>query len=296
MESVVAKETLARVGYECYQLGESPRWDEQEQALWWVDILRHRLYRWQAESGVIVKRDLGQEVGCFSLCHAGGLILGGQSGLLRLPELTSAHAHVLHAPEADRPWQRFNDGRCDPAGRFIAGTMNPRKDEQFGSFYQLTANALRPLLGKSWTCNGLAFSPDGQTLYWSDTPNRTIYRCAYDVTSGEVGASELFYLVPEGWGRPDGACVDSEGCYWSAQYGGGRLLRLSPQGELLECLLLPVTNPTMPCFGGPELNSLFITSAAQQLTPQQLRANPWEGALLRLETRVTGLVESRYRE
>ena len=104
----------------------------------------------------------------------------------------------------------------------------------------------------------------------------------------------VFYVVPEGWGRPDGACVDSEGCYWSAQYGGGRLLRISPEGELLQTVLVPVSNPTMPAFGGPDLKTLYVTSASQGMSEQQLAANPLEGAVLALPMDVAGLLEPRF--
>lgn len=294
MKSHINHTDIVAIGRERMLLGECPRWDEQTQTLWWVDIGRARLYHRQAGSEPAFLQ-LDEATACLALDQKGGLVLAGQSGFSRLPDPTQPVREPIVDPEADKPWQRFNDGRCDSAGRFIAGTMNPDKDEHFGTFYQLAADGtVRPLVGRSWTCNGLAFSPDGCTLYWADTPNRSIYCCEYDLAEGRVVNQRLFYVVPEGWGRPDGACVDSEGCYWSAQYGGGRLLRLSPEGELLETVPLPVSNPTMPAFGGPDLKTLYVTSASQGMSEAQLAANPLEGAVLALPTAVAGLTEARF--
>ena len=274
------------------QLGECPRWHAETQTLWWVDILKHQIHRHHPASGAHSIIQLNEEIGCFIWRRQGGLLVGLQSGLAFIDDLANPVLRPIADPEADKPWQRFNDGRCDPAGRFIAGTMNGRKDDSYGTFYQLDASLnLRQLVGKSWTCNGLAFSPDGKTLYWSDTPNRTIYRCDYDVVSGNVSNQQVFFVVPEGMGRPDGATVDSEGNYWSAQYAGGRVLCISPQGELLRNIELPVTNPTMPCFGGPDLKTLYVTSANQKMTPEHLADHPMEGAVLAIPVDVAGLPE-----
>lgn len=274
------------------QLGECPRWHAETQTLWWVDILQHQIHHLKIATGEHGVIQLNEEIGCFIWREKGGLLVGLQSGLHFIEDINNPVLTPIADPEADKPLQRFNDGRCDPKGRFISGTMNPKKDDSYGTFYQLDTDLkLRQLVGKSWTCNGMAFSPDGKTLYWSDTPNRNIYRCDYDVETGDVSNERLFFHVPDGMGRPDGATVDSEGNYWSAQYAGGRVLCISPAGELLRNIELPVTNPTMPCFGGPELKTLFITSACQKMTEEHLAAHPMEGALLAIDLDVAGQVE-----
>jgi len=281
---------------ERFDLGECPRWDEQLQQLWWVDINAHRLHRWEPASGEHRQLQLPEPIGCFALRQDGGLVAGLQSGLWLIDSLESGQLTQLGDPEAHLPHQRFNDGRCDGRGRFIAGTMNPDKDDHFGTFYRLDpAHAITPLVGRSWTCNGLAFSPDQRTLYWADTPGSTIYRCDYDIETGQVANQRPFFVVPEGWGRPDGAAVDSEGAYWCALYGGGQVLRIAPDGTLLQQLPVPVSNPTMVAFGGPELRTLYITSARQKMTAAQLEANPLEGALLSCPAPVAGLPEARFR-
>lgn len=276
-------------------LGECPRWHQETQTLWWVDILKHQIHSHNPVSNIHGILQLKEEIGCFTWCEKGGLLVGTQSGLSFIKNLSTAELTPIANPEADKPWQRFNDGRCDPAGRFIAGTQNPRKDSSFGTFYQLDLQQqLRPLIGKSWTCNGLAFSPDGKTLYWSDTPNHVIYSCKYDVSTGQVSEQRKFYVVPENLGRPDGGAVDSAGNYWSCQYAGGRILCISPYGELLKNIELPVTNPTCPCFGGPDLKTLYITSASQKLSEEHLAEHPMEGALLALDVDIPGLPEVFY--
>lgn len=287
---------MSPISEERFLLGECPRWDCDTQSLWWVDILQCQLHGLHTLSGERSFVQLPEQIGCFALREGGGFVVGLQSGFAFLSGTDVPVLQAICDPEADKPAQRFNDGRCDPRGRFIAGTTNPLKDESFGRFYQLDGQQrVRPLVGRSWTCNGLAFSPDGCTMYWSDTPNGTIYRCDYDPDSGEVANERVFFVVPEGRGRPDGAAVDSEGCYWSALYAGGAVIRISDKGELLQTVRLPVSNPTMPCFGGPDMRTIYVTSARQKLSPEMLAANPLEGAVMSLRADVEGLPDYKYR-
>jgi sugar lactone lactonase YvrE len=277
-----------------FALGECPRWDEKNQMLWWVDILNQQLHGLDSHSGEHLCRQFSEEIGCFSLRKSGGFILAGRSGFWLIDSFDGELQHI-YDPESDFPNQRFNDGRCDSDGRFIAGTMNPNKDESYGQFYQMgSTHHVSPLIGRSWTCNGLAFSPDGRTLYWSDTPQRSIYQCDYDPSTGKVANQRLFYQVPDEKGRPDGASIDSKGNYWSALYGGGEILCISPNGILLHELQVPVTNPTMVAFGGKNLQTMYITSANQKLSEKQLMDNPLEGSLLSCEAPYPGCVESRF--
>jgi len=279
---------------QCFTLGECPRWDEKKQVLWWVDIINQQLHGFNSQSGEHIFRQFSEEIGCFALCESGGFILAGSSGFWRIDSVNGPMQH-LNDPESDFPRHRFNDGRCDKQGRFIAGTMNPDKNDTFGQFYQINAmHQIKRLIGRSWTCNGLAFSPDGTTLYWSDTPQRSIYQCDYDVQTGIATNQRLFYQVSDNKGRPDGGSVDSLGNYWSALYGGGEILCISPDGRLLQELSVPVSNPTMVTFGGVDLQTMYITSANQQLSEQQLKANPLEGSLLRYRAPYPGIIESRF--
>lgn len=277
-----------------FQLGECPRWDEQTQAIWWVDINEQQLHRLTIVNGDHQFRQFSEQIGCFTLRENGGLVLAGQTGFWFLDSLQGA-MHFIGDPEKNLPEQRFNDGRCDSEGRFIAGTMNPNKNEKFGRFYQLNNDLqVRPLIGQSKICNGLAFSPDTRTLYWSDTPLRTIYQCDYAPETGEVSNQRLFYQVADNKGQPDGGSIDSLGNYWSALYGGGEIICISPQGELSQTLKVPVLNPTMVAFGGLDFKTMYITSARQNMTTQQLTENPMEGALLSCQAPYPGLLEPRF--
>jgi len=278
-----------------FDLGECPRWDEKTQTIFWVDINQQQLHSLCITNKQHQWRQFSEQIGCFTLRESGGFVIAGESGFWFLNSL-QGEMQFIGDPEKELPQQRFNDGRCDRQGRFIAGTTNPLKNQSFGKFYQLNEKLnIRPLVGHSWTCNGLAFSPDQRTLYWSDTPERRIYQCDYDLQSGEVTNQRLFFQVPDHKGRPDGASIDSKGNYWSALYGGSEVICINPLGKLIHTVKVPVTNPTMVTFGGDDLKTMYITSAKQKLSEIQLKTNPIEGALMIYAAPYAGLLESRFR-
>lgn len=276
------------------KLGECPRWDQESQCLYWVDIENFRLNQFNPESGDNQVLQLDEEIGCFALKEGGGFIAGLRSGFASIESMAGGLSAIAD-PESDKPWQRFNDGRCDAAGRFIAGTVNPKKDAYSGHFYSLDKGKVRKLVGENWTSNGLAFSPDNQTLYYSDTPRHTIFACDYDLATGQVGEERIFAQFPHGWGRPDGAAVDSEGNYWSALYGGGRVVQINPQGEIINTIAVPAKNPTMVAFGGPQMKTLFITTT-QAGSEHEAEQYPLSGSLFSVEVEVAGLAEPKYQE
>jgi sugar lactone lactonase YvrE len=277
----------------CAQLAECPRWDPEQQMLFWVDIDAGRLHGFDPKTGVDRFLQLDEEIGCFALRASGGFVAGLRSGFVTIDSLDGG-LHAIADPEQDKPEQRFNDGRCDPAGRFIAGTMNPNKDEYSGHFYSLDSeHRVQQLVGNNWTSNGLAFSPDGKTLYYSDTPRHLIFACDYDVTTGRVSNQREFIRFPLGYGRPDGAAVDSEGFYWSALYGGGRIVRISPAGKIVNTIAVPAKNPTMVAFGGKDLKTLYITTAASK-SEQEKSQYPLAGSIFSVELPVAGLADAKF--
>lgn len=275
------------------KLGECPRWDEQTQTLYWVDIDNFRLNQLDPATGKNQFLQLEEEIGCFALKESGGFVAGLRSGFVSIDSLTGGITPITD-PESDKAWQRFNDGRCDAAGRFIAGTLNPRKDADSAHFYSLEGSTAKQLVGENWTSNGLAFSPDNKTLYYSDTPRHTIFACTYDVATGTVGESRVFYQFPKGWGRPDGAAVDVEGNYWSALYAGGRVVQINPQGEIINTIAIPAKNPTMVAFGGKDLTTLFITTTKAG-SEDEAEQYPLSGSIFSVEVEIAGLVEYRYK-
>jgi sugar lactone lactonase YvrE len=266
-------------------LGESPVWDAKRGLLWFVDIKGRRLHRFDPATGRSCAADIAEDIGCVAPALDGTLIAGLRSGLWRLSEDGALLARLADNPE-DQATSRFNDGRTDPAGRFLAGTIDEPKAGGKAHLYRYDQRGLIALASGLLTSNGLAFSPDGKTLYHADTPRFLVSRYDYDPASGNLANRRPFIqLEPtaQDRGRPDGAAVDSQGCYWTALYEGGRVHRYDPDGHLMAIYPVPARNPTMPAFGGADMKTLFVTTASAEGD-----ANP--GALWAMEAPVPGLV------
>ena len=293
-------------------LGESPFWHPQEQRLYWVDIPGRRIARVAVQGleaqGPVAYWPLPQEPGCIAPVQGGGLIMALRDGIYLASEWGGPLQLLVAAPYDARK-QRFNDGKCDAQGRFWAGSLYEPKDQALGVLYMLDGQGLHAMLGGTKdgahdgvvTANGLAWSPDGRTAYWADTAAHQIRAFDFDAASGQLSNPRVFYQAtpkPAGWawgsaapygGRPDGAAVDAEGCYWSAQYEGGRLLRFSPQGEVLAEVVTPVPCPTMPCFGGEDLKTLFITTSRHGRSQAELAQYPGTGCVWAMRVEVAGV-------
>jgi sugar lactone lactonase YvrE len=278
------------------QLGECPVWDADGQVLFFVDIKGMALHRFHPATGEHAVVTMPEEIGCIGLRKGGGFIAGFRSGLWLLDAQGGREAFLADNPE-DQRTSRFNDGRVDPAGRFLAGTIDEPKDGAKAHLYRIDRRGLATLAGGLLTSNGVAFSPDGRTLYHSDTPTFTVWRYAYDPASGEATDKALFArLEPTETdrGRPDGAAVDAEGCYWTALFEGGRIQRYAPDGGLLAEYPVPARCPTMVCFGGPELKTLYVTSARTGRSGDELKAFPHSGSLFSMPVDVPGLPETHF--
>ena len=297
-------------------LGESPFWHPQEQRLYWVDIPGRRIARVAVEGlqaqGPVEYWPLTQEPGCIAPVRGGGLVMALRDGIYRAREW-GGDLQLLVAAPYDTTRLRFNDGKCDAQGRFWAGSLYEPKDQALGVLYMLDDQGLHAMMGGEKggekgganhgvvTANGLAWSPDGRTAYWADTAAHQIRVFDFDAPSGQLTHARVFYQAtpkPAGWawgsaapygGRPDGATVDSEGCYWSAQYEGGRLLRISPTGQVLAQVPTPAQCPTMPCFGGPDLKTLFVTTARHGRSDAELAQYPGAGCVWAMRVEVAGL-------
>jgi len=275
------------------QLGECPRWDEHAQCLYWVDIDAGQLHRFDPASEKDTFMQFDEEIGCFALRKDGGFILAMRSGFYFLDHW-GERLKFISDPESHLPTNRFNDGRCDVAGRFLAGTIYPPKDHGGANLYSLDSNLqVAQLESNILTSNGVAFSPDNRRLYFSDTPRHLIYYYDYDCESGQVSNRKVFHQFPEGKGRPDGAAVDIEGNYWSALYEGGRVVCLDTYGRIIQEIKVPVTCPTMVAFGDEDLKSLYITSVGQR-PEEELERYPLSGALFRVRVDIPGQIEHRF--
>ena len=279
------------------QLGESPVWHPRERVLYYCDIPGHTLQRFDPASGDLRHWCFGTDVASLAPCLNGGLLLAMRSGLWHFDPV-SGERSLAAAPPYDPSTERFNDGKCDPQGRFWVGTIYEPRDPALASLHCFARGRLTRRLEGITALNGLAWSPNGRTMHWSDTKAHTIYAADFDPGSGTLSRQRVFASFPlkrtgesldAYGGRPDGAAMDVEGCCWVAMFEGQRLLRLSPAGDVLQAVELPVRCPTMPCFGGPDLKTLYVTSARANRPQAELLAQPWAGCVLALDVGVPGL-------
>jgi sugar lactone lactonase YvrE len=281
-------------------LGESPFWHPDEASLYWCDIPGKALRRWHAASGKHQLWDFDTEPACCVPLPGGLLLLAMRDGLFRFDPATGQR-QALAPPPYDPATERFNDGKADAQGRLWVGTIYEPRTPPKAALYRWPAGRaakLDRIAGDITVSNGLAFSPDGSTLYWSDTPSHRIFAFDFDGAAGSLSRQRVLAefplkqpgqdLVTYG-GRPDGAAVDAEGAYWVAMFEGQRLLRLAPDGQVLQDLSLPVRCPTMPCFGGADLRTLFVTTARHNRPQAELDAQPMAGQVLHLRVDVPGL-------
>ena len=278
-------------------LGESPMWHPREQVLYWCDIPGHRLYRFDPVRRDLVHWQFDTDVASCAPMLDGGMLLAMRDGLFRCDLATGARRR-LAAPPYDPGVERFNDGKCDAQGRFWVGTIYEPRQPALAALYRYGRGELERQAEGITVSNGLGWSPDGRAMYWSDTKAHRIDVFDVEPASGELSARRTFAgfeprqvgePLSRYGGRPDGAAVDTEGCYWVAMFEGSRMLRLSPNGELLREVRLPVQCPTMPCFGGADLKTIYITSARHGRPPEELAVQPWAGCVLSLRVDVPGL-------
>ena len=280
------------------KVGESPLWNPQQQAWYWVDIPARHIWRLDANSGALRHWQTSEMVACIALAPDFSLIAGMESGLFRLqlgPDLPAIE-HKLASPPDLKLGMRFNDGRCDRQGRFWAGTMHMDMTaaKSIGGLYRYTGDTglSASFVDALIVQNGLAWSPDGRTMYLSDShpTRRLIWAFDYDTDSGTPHARRIFVDMNLFPGRPDGAAIDSEGCYWTCANDAGCLLRFTPDGKLDRQIALPMAKPSMCSFGGPGLDTLLVTSISTGAADE----SPYAGAVLMLRPGVSGIAETLF--
>jgi sugar lactone lactonase YvrE len=275
-------------------LGESPVWSVQEQALYWVDSRGPTIFRLDGSSGKVRSWKLPEVIGSIVVRKAGGLVAATKSGFHFFSTETGAVQQIAD-PEKHLPDNRFNDGRCDRRGRYWSGTMSDARRDPAGTLYCLSPDlTVRGFKSGIIVPNSLCWSPDDRTMYFADTYKATIWAYDFDLERGEMSHERVFVDTSAGPGRPDGATVDADGCLWSAEYGGSRVVRYTPQGKIDRTIALPATSVTSCSFGGAHLDMLYITTATQRLTAEQLKEQPLAGGLFAVRPGVSGVPEPAF--
>ncbi len=307
-------------------LGESPLWHPTEQVLYWCDIPGHALNRFDPATGEHTLWPFETDVACCAPLMEGGLLLALRSGLVRFDTATGSTEPLLDEPPYDPNKERFNDGKADVQGRLWVGTIYEPRDVPNAALYRYADGKLDKVADQITVSNGLAWSADARTMYWADTQAHTVYAFDFERAGGAITHRRVFAQFPVKkatarpelsgsplggraplsgdlggsidpadqdlstyGGRPDGAAVDVEGHYWVAMFEGARVLRFAPDGTLVQEIRLPVRCPTMPCFGGADLKTLYITTAREKRPADELAREPLAGCVLQLRVDVPGL-------
>ena len=271
-------------------LGESPIWSESENAIYWVDIIGKKLHRTMLESRTTLTWKLPSCPGMVALRNKGGLVIALEDGLYTF-QPGSGELQLLVAVEASMPNNRPNDGKCDCAGRLWLGTMNKvNADHTTGSLYRIDPDLTITAIATRYRIpNGAAWSPNNDLMYHTDTKKDVVWAYDFDSKAGQISNKREYLRFEQDFsGAVDGAAVDTNGGYWSAMYGGGFVRRTFSNGEVDSDILLPIMQPTMPAFGGRDMKTLFITTARQKLSDQELRDQPMAGALLSVNSKFRG--------
>ena len=276
-------------------VGECPRWHAGERALHFVDVPARTLHRWDPATGERRSRSFQEQCACFAFRRAGGFVLGMEAGFGLIDSFDGPLRPYGEQVESQRPWSRLNDGRTDPQGRFWAGAMDTSKSHHDARLHRLDPDGtVTTWAGGAYTSNGAAFSPDGRTFYYSDTPEHRLDAFDFDGSTGAVSHRRIFHQWPHGNGRPDGGSTDEAGCYWSALYAGGRVARLSPAGEVVEEVTIPAPKPTMIAFGGDDRRTAYVTTAREGLSEEELATFPASGGVFSFRVDVAAVPETLF--
>jgi sugar lactone lactonase YvrE len=277
------------------QLGETPLWCERERKLWWLDIERPRLQSFDPSNGAhkVVAFDHTVFLGSLALGDDGSQLLALDLELHR----RQPSGELSPFARVERGFDnRLNDGRVDARGRFWVGTMDNQLHRANGALYRVDPNGrVHRMLDGVIVSNGIAFAPDGRTLYFTDTRRHTMWRFDLDLDDGTLSNRRVFADHSATGDRPDGACVDADGCLWTAFFAGRRVVRHRPDGTIDLVVPMPVTNPTCVCFGGNDWRTLYVSSATKFLTAEQRAAEPLAGSLFAIHGLGQGLPEHRFR-
>jgi L-arabinonolactonase len=287
-------EIRAELLVDCHNaLGECVMYNSDDRRVYWTDVYERRLYDCATDGSDVSVRELPEKLGSFAFDAAGNLLAAFESGLFRY-ELSTGRAERLTRFEPDIDATRLNDGRCDRDGRFVVGGCHQGFYNPVSSVLSYDGASARTLIEKVALTNAIAFSRDGEAMYFSDSETRRIQRYDYDRASGALGERRLFASIADDAGFADGSCVDAEDCLWNARYYAGFVQRYRPDGSEDLRVRVPTDCVTCICFGGDDLRTLFISTGCKDLGADQLAAQPHAGGLFVARVPATGLSESRF--
>jgi sugar lactone lactonase YvrE len=274
-------------------VGESPRWNPVDQALWWADIYEPSLNRFDPATGKGRKYAMPEHIGCFSFTRTGRIIAGMKSGIAFIDLEPTVKIERVFDLNPNQTGYRFNDGRCDPGGRFWAGTILEGLERKVGALFRFDPSGrCEKLIGEMICPNGLAFTADGKTMYHSDSRLDYVWKWDVDQATGAISNQRVFLAIDIQEGRPDGAVCDAEGGYWICHVGAWRVARYTPDGRIDRVIGLPVQRPTACTFGGRNLDTLFVTTATRGLGATALAKQPLAGNLFAIvDVGVRGIAE-----
>jgi len=272
------------------ELGEGPFWHPLLERLFWFDILNQTMLSAGTDGHIVDRITFKDTVSAGAVIDKDSLAIAQSGALLRYDFLTDSTS-VIAEIEGDIPTNRTNDSRVDRTGGFWIGTMGRKPDAKVGGVYQYRAGETTKVIENIRIPNSICFSPDGRTAYFTDS-GKMIVRCATDPATGlPVGPWEDFFTM-EGPGGADGSVVDSEGYLWNARWGGGKVIRISPDGKLDKVVEVPgVSQVSCPAFGGDDLKTLYITTAREHMTPEQIEREPHAGSVFAVALDVPGIAE-----
>jgi sugar lactone lactonase YvrE len=276
-------------------LGEGAVWHARRQRLYWVDIDEGKVHLFDPVDHSDQVIQIGQKVGTVVPRRSGGLMLAGQHGFAAL-DLRTHQLRPICDPEQDLPDNRFNDGKCDPAGRFWAGTISLKRQPRTASLYCMEPDhSVRRMLRGLTNSNGIVWSLDRATMYHIDTPTLRVTAYDYRLETGEIANPRAVVTIAEGRGRPDGMTIDAEGMLWIALWGGACIGRWDPgTGRLIRTIPIPASRVTSCAFGGPDLADLYVTTARVGLGPEESAAQPHAGGLFRVRPGITGVEAAEF--
>lgn len=261
------------------ELGEGPVWDSQRNEINWIDLLEGKIHNYSLDNNKSKTFSVQEKIGCFAICENSHLIIATKTGIGLLDRETGIIKSLVQ-PEKHLPNNRFNDGKCDPMGRFWAGTMSLTEEPQAGSVYVFDTKTIEKKIENVTISNGMAWSLDSKTFYYIDTPTFEVVAYQYEKATANISNKTVVIKIPEEEGYPDGMTIDNEGMLWIAHWDGWQITRWNPNtGEKLQHIKLPASRITSCTFGGTDLSDLYITSARTGLSDEELEEQPLAGSL-----------------